>query len=60
VKGRKDMSIFHCQAKAISRAAERSATAAAAYRAGERIIDERAGEIQISAQTLDSPLLAVV
>ncbi|MDR1535337.1 MAG: hypothetical protein LBU64_09610 [Planctomycetota bacterium] len=54
------MSIFHCQAKAISRAAERSATAAAAYRAGERIIDERAGEIQISAQTLDSPLLAVV
>jgi len=39
------MPIFHCQAKAISRAAGRSATAAAAYRAGERIIDERTGEI---------------
>ncbi|MCD8139725.1 MAG: MobA/MobL family protein [Planctomycetaceae bacterium] len=39
------MSIFHCQAKAISRASGRSATAAAAYRAGERIIDERTGEI---------------
>ena len=39
------MSIFHCQAKAISRAAGRSATAAAAYRAGERITDERTGEI---------------
>ena len=38
------MSIFHCQAKAISRATGRSATAAAAYRAGERIIDERTGE----------------
>jgi ATP-dependent exoDNAse (exonuclease V) alpha subunit len=39
------MSIFHCQTKAISRAAGRSATAAAAYRAGERIIDERTGEV---------------
>jgi hypothetical protein len=39
------MSIFHCQAKAISRAAGRSATAAAAYRAGERIIDERTGDV---------------
>ncbi len=39
------MSIFHCQAKAISRASGRSATAAAAYRAGERIIDERTGEV---------------
>ena len=39
------MSIFHCQAKAISRATGRSATAAAAYRAGERIIDERTGEV---------------
>jgi ATP-dependent exoDNAse (exonuclease V) alpha subunit len=38
------MSIFHCSAKAISRATGRSATAAAAYRAGERIIDERTGE----------------
>ncbi len=39
------MSIFHCQAKAISRSAGRSATAAAAYRSGERIIDERTGEV---------------
>ena len=39
------MSIFHCQAKAISRAAGRSAIAAAAYRAGERIIDERTGDV---------------
>ena len=39
------MPIFHCQAKVISRAAGRSATAAAAYRAGERITDERTGEI---------------
>jgi ATP-dependent exoDNAse (exonuclease V) alpha subunit len=38
------MSIFHCSAKAISRATGRSSTAAAAYRAGERIIDERTGE----------------
>ena len=37
--------IFHCQAKAISRANGRSATAAAAYRAGERIVDDRTGEI---------------
>ena len=39
------MTIFHCQAKSISRATRRSATAAAAYRSGERIIDERTGEI---------------
>ncbi len=39
------MPIFHCQAKAISRATGRSATAAAAYRAGERIIDDRTGEV---------------
>ncbi len=39
------MTIFHCQAKAISRATGRSATAAAAYRSGERIIDERTGEV---------------
>ena len=39
------MPIFHRQAKAISRATGRSATAAAAYRAGERIIDERTGEV---------------
>lgn len=39
------MAIFHCQAKAISRAAGRSATAAAAYRAGVCLKDERTGEI---------------
>ena len=39
------MAIFHCQAKAISRAVGRSATAAAAYRAGESITDERTGEV---------------
>lgn len=39
------MAIFHCQAKAISRATGRSATAAAAYRAGCRIEDTRTGEI---------------
>jgi hypothetical protein len=37
-------SIFHCQAEAISRAAGRSATAAA-YCAGERIIDDRTEEV---------------
>lgn len=38
------MAIYHCQAKSISRDAGRSATAAAAYRAGELIHDERTGE----------------
>ena len=37
------MAIFHLQIKSISRGAGRSATAAAAYRAGERIRDERTG-----------------
>ena len=39
------MAIFHCQAKAISRSTGRSATAAAAYRAGVCLKDERTGEI---------------
>lgn len=39
------MAIFHLSAQAIGRAAGRSSTAAAAYRAGERIEDERTGEI---------------
>lgn len=39
------MAIFHCQAKAISRSSGRSATAAAAYRAGELIHDKRTGEV---------------
>ncbi len=39
------MAIFHCQSKPISRSTGRSATAAAAYRAADRIVDERTGEI---------------
>jgi len=37
------MAIYHMSAKAISRSTGRSATGAAAYRAGERITDERTG-----------------
>lgn len=39
------MAIFHCQAKSISRSAGRSATAAAAYRAGVCLKDERTGDV---------------
>ena len=39
------MAIFHCQAKAISRKEGRSATAASAYRSGDRVKDERTGEV---------------
>lgn len=39
------MAIYHLSVKTISRSAGRSATAAAAYRAGTRITDERTGEI---------------
>lgn len=39
------MAIYHLSTKPISRSAGRSATAAAAYRAGDRITDERTGEI---------------
>ena len=38
------MAIYHMTTKPISRSRGRSATAAAAYRAGERIHDERTGE----------------
>lgn len=38
------MAIYHFAAQAISRSAGRSATAAAAYRAGEKIHDERTGQ----------------
>lgn len=37
------MAIYHCSVKVISRSKGRSATAAAAYRAGERIDDQRTG-----------------
>lgn len=40
------MAIFYLQINAISRGAGRRATAAAAYRAGERLRDERSGELQ--------------
>ena len=39
------MSIFHLSVKPISRATGRSATAAAAYRAGAEIVDHRTGEV---------------
>lgn len=39
------MAIYHLSVKTISRSAGRSATAAAAYRAGDKITDERTGEI---------------
>lgn len=38
------VAIYHLSAKIISRKSGRSATAAAAYRAAERIVDERTGE----------------
>ena len=37
------MAIYHCSAKSIGRSAGRSATAAAAYRAGKKIEDKRLG-----------------
>ena len=37
------MAVYHLSVKTISRAKGRSATGAAAYRAGERIVDERTG-----------------
>ena len=43
IEGIPDMAIYHLSAKPISRGAGRSATGAAAYRAGERIHDERTG-----------------
>ena len=39
------MAIYHCSVKLVKRSEGRSATAAAAYRSGERIVDERTGEI---------------
>lgn len=41
----KTMAIYHLSVKAISRSAGRSSTAAAAYRAGCEITDERTGEV---------------
>lgn len=39
------MAIYHLSVKTVSRSAGRTATGAAAYRAGCRIVDERTGEI---------------
>ena len=39
------MAIYHLSVKPVQRSKGRSATAAAAYRAAERIVDERTGEI---------------
>ncbi|ELV07170.1 Hypothetical protein F387_02034 [Wohlfahrtiimonas chitiniclastica SH04] len=39
------MAIYHCTTKPISRSNGRSATASSAYRAGEKIVDTRTGEI---------------
>jgi hypothetical protein len=39
------MAIFHMQISSVSRGAGRRATAAAAYRSGERLRDERTGEL---------------
>lgn len=47
------MAIFHLQIKSISRGAGRSAPAAAAYRAGERIRDERTGVLHNHAHRTD-------
>ena len=39
------VAIYHLSAKSVGRSGGRSATGAAAYRAGERITDERTGEV---------------
>ena len=39
------MAIYHCQLQGISRSAGRSMLACAAYRSGEKLVDERTGEI---------------
>lgn len=39
------MAIYHCSVKLVKRSAGRSATAAAAYRSGDRIVDQRTREI---------------
>jgi hypothetical protein len=39
------MAVFHCSVKTVSRSKGRSATGAAAYRAAEKIKDQRTGEV---------------
>jgi hypothetical protein len=45
LRERTPMAVYHLSVKTISRSAGRSATAAAAYRAGAEIVDERTGEV---------------
>lgn len=55
------MATYRLSVKLISRSSGRSATAAAAYRAGERIVDERTGEIfdyRRRSDVLDRAILA--
>lgn len=40
------MAIMHLEAKVISRGRGQSAVAAAAYRSGEKLVDERTGEVK--------------
>ncbi|MBS0379587.1 MAG: MobA/MobL family protein [Proteobacteria bacterium] len=47
------MALFYLQISSLSRASGRRATAAAAYRAGERVRDERSGELHNFAQRRD-------
>jgi ATP-dependent exoDNAse (exonuclease V) alpha subunit len=42
---RRIVAIYHLSVKTVSRSAGRSATAAAAYRAGDEIVDERTGDV---------------
>ena len=39
------MAIYHCSCKIIGRSAGHSSVAAAAYRSGEKLVDERTGEV---------------
>jgi hypothetical protein len=45
LREKEPVAIYHLSAKTVSRSAGRSATAAAAYRAGAKIADERTGEV---------------
>ncbi len=47
------MALFYLQISSLSRGSGRRATAAAAYRAGERVRDERSGELHSFAQRRD-------
>lgn len=45
LRGKSQVAIYRCEVKAVQRSKGRSSTAAAAYRAGEQITDERTGEV---------------